>query len=252
MNGGEKALEGTKTTGAGVASPFRTAAVLFLSLCAIAWLSANGRREARAEESNDAPFAGEIAAFEMWDRQNAVPRDGILFVGSSSIRLWQTAESFPNLPVINRGFGGSTIADVNRYADRIVVKYKPRLIVFYAGDNDIAGGKSPQQVFNDFKQFVEYVSKELPESRIVYLSIKPSPSRAKFWPKVEETNSLIEKFVKSNPQLTYVDIATPMLGNDGKPRPNLFLDDELHMNDSGYKIWTEILRPRLISTGLGR
>jgi lysophospholipase L1-like esterase len=209
------------------------------------WISAVDLPDAQARETNDAPFANEIAAFEKWDRQNAVPRDAILFVGSSSIRLWQTAESFPDLPVINRGFGGSTIADVNRYADRIVVKYKPRLIVFYAGDNDIAGGKSPQQVFSDFKLFVAHASKELPESRVVFLSIKPSPSRAEFWPKVREANSLIEEFVKSNPQLTYVDIATPMLGDDGKPRKELFLDDDLHMNEVGYRIWVEVVRPVL-------
>ncbi len=224
----------------------RASSVVTLPFACIIAITACGLTT-HAREPKPAPFESEIAAFEKWDRQNAVPRDAILFVGSSSIRLWQTAESFPELPVINRGFGGSTVADVNRYADRIVVKYKPPVVVLYAGDNDIAAGKSPQQVFSDFKQFVEHVGKELPDTNIIYLSIKPSPSRAKLWPKAMQANSLIEDFMESKPQLTYVDIATPMLGDDGKPRKELFLDDDLHMNEAGYKIWDEVLGSHLNS-----
>jgi lysophospholipase L1-like esterase len=221
---------------------------LLTILCAFSWLVSPDLHTASAKEpatTKPAPFASEIAAFEKWDRQNAVPKDAILFVGSSSIRLWQTAEAFPDLPVINRGFGGSVIAHVNRYADRIVVKYKPRVIVFYAGDNDIASGKSPQRVFDDFKQFVDLVSPKLPKTHIIFLSIKPSPSRAKFWPKVQQANALIKDFIKTNPQLEYIDIATPMLANDGKPRPELFLDDALHLNATGYEVWNKILGPKL-------
>ncbi|MCC7084482.1 MAG: hypothetical protein IT427_05700, partial [Pirellulales bacterium] len=108
-------------------------------------LSLAANAAAKEPNKDSAPFANEIAAFEKWDHQNAVPREAILFVGSSTIRMWQTADAFPELPIINRGFGGSTIADVNRYADRIVFKYKPRTIVFYAGDNDIAAGRSPDR-----------------------------------------------------------------------------------------------------------
>jgi lysophospholipase L1-like esterase len=220
---------------------------IFVTFCAFSWLSVRDQQSSFARVAKESPFETEIVAFEKWDRQNAVPRDGILFVGSSSIRLWPTAESFPDLPVINRGFGGSTIADVNRYTDRIVLKYRPRTIVFYAGDNDIAGGKSPQQVFSDFKQFVEQVKKEMPDTNVIYLSIKPSPSRAKLWPKALQANSLIEEFMQSNPHRAYVDIATPMLGDDGKPRKELFLDDDLHMNEAGYKIWNDVLRSQLDS-----
>jgi lysophospholipase L1-like esterase len=223
---------------------------IFVTFCAFSWLSVRDQQSSFAREAKEPQFETEIVAFEKWDRQNAVPRDCILFVGSSSIRLWPTAESFPDLPVINRGFGGSTIADVNRYTDRIVLKYRPRAVVFYAGDNDIAGGSSPQQVFSDFKQFVDLIAPKLPETHIIFISIKPSPSRAKFWPKVQQANALIEAYIKTIPQLSYVDIATPMLGDDGKPRPSLFCDDELHLNDSGYAIWNKTLAPAIKAKSL--
>jgi lysophospholipase L1-like esterase len=199
-----------------------------------------------ARDPNPARFESEIAAFEKYDRQNSAPKDAVLFVGSSSIRLWPTAESFPNLPVINRGFGGSHISDVVHFADRIVLKYKPRAIVFYAGDNDIADGKSPDQVAADFKKFVDLVHARLPDTLIIYLPIKPSPSRWKLWPKAREANERIEEFTKTNPRLAYVDIATPMLGPDGsEPPASLFLDDRLHLNAKGYELWNEILTPAL-------
>src|SRR6476619_4722811 len=118
-------------------------------------VTSNSASAKESKPTGPARFESEIAAFEKWDHQNAVPRDCILFVGSSTIRLWQTADAFPDLPVINRGFGGSTVADVNYFADRIVFKYKPRTIVFYAGDNDIAGGRSPERVFGDFEKFAD-------------------------------------------------------------------------------------------------
>jgi lysophospholipase L1-like esterase len=195
--------------------------------------------------ANGGPFAAEIAAFENYDRQNSFAKDSVLFVGSSSIRLWQTADSFPDLPVINRGFGGSTIAHVNQYADRIVFKYKPRVIVFYSGDNDIAGGKSPDKVFADFSQFVDSVHERLPETQIIFLPVKPSIARWNVWPKMQTVNERVRDFTKNDKRLTYVDTATPMLGDDGKPRPELFRDDGLHLNNKGYALWDEVLCKRL-------
>lgn len=200
---------------------------------------------ASKEKTDAAPFAGEIAAFEKWDRQNSAPVNAVLFVGSSSIRLWQTAESFPGLPVINRGFGGSQISNVNHYAQQIVVKYKPRLIVFYAGDNDIASGKSSQQVADDFATFVDLVRADLPEVTIIYLPIKPSLARWKMWPQMQKANQLIADRWQRDKHFEYVDTATPMLGDDGQPRSELFLDDGLHMNPAGYEVWNEELRPVL-------
>ena len=193
--------------------------------------------------TGSARFESEIAAFEKWDHQNAVPPHCILFVGSSTIRFWQTADAFPDLPVINRGFGGSTIADVNHFADRIVFKYKPRTIVFYAGDNDIAAGRSPDKVFADFEMFAKSVHKRLPNTKLIYLAIKPSPLRWKLWPQSQTANARIKELIAKNGHDRYVDAATPILGDDGQPRKELFRDDGLHMNPKGYSLWNEILLP---------
>jgi lysophospholipase L1-like esterase/predicted small lipoprotein YifL len=190
-------------------------------------------------------FQPDILALEAWDRQNSPPRDAVLFVGSSSIRMWPTAESFPDLAVINRGFGGSHASDVNHFAERIVLKYAPRMIVYYAGDNDIADGKSPQQVAGDFERFVALVHAKLPDTEIIYLPIKPSLARRQLWPQMQATNALVAEFIRGKQQLAYVDTATPMLGPNGEPRGELFLEDGLHMNAQGYQIWSDLLRDRL-------
>lgn len=192
-----------------------------------------------------ARFESEIAGFEKWDHQNAPPRDPILFVGSSTIRLWQTADSFPDLPVINRGFGGSQTSDVNHFADRIVFKYKPRVIVFYAGDNDIAAGKSPDSVFADIETFRKRMHDRLPTTRLIYLAIKPSPARWKLWPQMQSVNSRVKSISEKVDFVTYIDTAAPILGSDGQPQKDLFRDDSLHMNPKGYASWNEILRPVL-------
>jgi lysophospholipase L1-like esterase len=134
---------------------------------------------------------------------------------------------------------------VNHYAARIVLKYAPRTIVFYAGDNDIADGKSPEQVAEDFEEFVGIVRSKLPEATIIYLPVKPSIARWQLWPKMQEANAIVEQFIGNQPHLQYVDTATPMLGSDGKPRPEIFLEDGLHMNETGYRIWSEILNKEL-------
>jgi lysophospholipase L1-like esterase len=214
---------------------------IYLTACGLA-------AAARASEVPDPDperFDTEIRAFEAWDQQNSSPPGAVLFVGSSSIRMWQTAESFPKVPAINRGFGGSHVSDVNHFAERIVVKYKPRLIVFYAGDNDIASGKPLQQVFNDFQAFVQLVHKRLPKTRILYLPIKPSRARWPLWPKMQQANAHVATLAASDDQLDYVDTATPMLGDDGEPRRELFLDDGLHLNDNGYAVWNVVLAPYL-------
>ncbi len=219
------------------------AAALMLAACGLA---ATAKEPALPIANPDpARFASEIAAFEAWDRQNTAPQNAILFVGSSSIRMWQTAECFPDLAVINRGFGGSHASDVNHFAERIVLKYAPRTIVFYAGDNDIADGKSPEQVAGDFERFVEIVHAKIPDTEIIYLPVKPSLARWRLWLEMQATNALVQEFIRGQQQLAYVHTATPMLGSDGQPRPELFLDDGLHMNAQGYKIWSDLLRDKL-------
>jgi len=190
-------------------------------------------------------FAAEIKAFAEWDSRNAVPADPVLFVGSSSIRLWRTRESFPDLPVINRGFGGSQVSDLLHFADRAVFPYKSRVIVFYAGDNDLAAGKSAQRIFEDCRRFIGLVHARRPATRIVFLGIKPSRARWSLWPQAREANDRVADFCKSDNRLSFIDLGTPLLGPDGMPRADLFLQDQLHLNAQGYAVWSKALAPVL-------
>lgn len=196
--------------------------------------------------SDSSELEPEIAAFEAADRRTRPRHRSILFVGSSSIRMWETLQAdFPDLPVVNRGFGGSEISDVVRYAERIVVPHVPRVVVLYAGDNDLAAGKTPAQVFTDFKSFIGLICRELPATKVVFIAIKPSIERFGIIDKVRETNRLIRNYARNRDKLVYVDIFTPMLNASGKPRPELFLEDGLHMNADGYAIWRERIAPIL-------
>ncbi len=200
----------------------------------------------RAQEKNpSARWENEIAAFERQEKDAPPARGGAIFLGSSSIRLWKLDQSFPDLKALNRGFGGSQLADAVSYAPRLLYQQQPRLIVLYAGDNDLADGKKPEQVFADFKEFVAVVRKGLPETRILFLSIKPSPARLTLMDKARQTNVLIADFCKEQKGVEFVDVFGPLLGTDGKPRAELFRADGLHLNDKGYRVWAEILEPRL-------
>jgi lysophospholipase L1-like esterase len=189
-----------------------------------------------------------IRAFEAVDRTNPPPKRAVLFVGSSSFRLWTNlARDFAGHPVINRGFGGSQLSDVNTFLDRIVIPYLPRLILLYAGDNDIAAGKTPEQVLADFQRFVRRVQAVLPETRIGFVSIKPCPAREKFLAEVRAANRLIEQQCASDARLTFIDIFTPSLQADGRPRSDIYLPDGLHPNERGYALWASAIRPVLTS-----
>ena len=170
-----------------------------------------------------------IRQFEQWDSKNTFPSDAVLFVGSSSILMWPTAECFGEFAVINRGFGGSQISEVNYFTGRIVLCYKPKVIVFYAGDNDVAAGKSARRVFDDYQKFVKLVHEKLPETRIIYVGIKPSGSRWSLWPVMNEANMMIKDFSGKNGRLYYFDSASPLLDTCGKPNPAFFLKDRLHL-----------------------
>jgi lysophospholipase L1-like esterase len=187
----------------------------------------------------------EIRAFEEKDRKQAPEPGAVLFLGSSSIRQWDTTKAFPDSKIINRGFGGSQIADSVHFADRIALPYKPRLIVFYAGDNDIAAGKSADEVFADFKEFVGKIHASLPKTRIAFIAIKPSPLRWKFFDTQCRANDRIREFINSDGRLSYIDVVKPMLGDDGEPRRELFKKDNLHLSDEGYRLWTRLVNPFL-------
>ena len=191
-----------------------------------------------------AAFAPEIARFEAEDRTNPPAPGGILFVGSSSIRFWtDLASDFPGEPVFNRGFGGSTFPDLIWYAPRIVLPYRPRMIVLYEGDNDVAAGRTPRQIVADYETFVDMVRRVLPATRVVFVSIKPSPSRWQLADRMRDANTLVRRAIARDTLATYVDVFTPMLGADGRPRADLYRPDSLHMTAAGYAIWRARLAP---------
>jgi len=188
------------------------------------------------------PWEQAIQEFEAADRLHPPPRDGVLFVGSSSIRMWKLAESFPGLPVIPRGFGGSRIADSTEFAARIVLPAKPRVVILYAGDNDVAGGRTAAGVLDDFKAFVAAVHAGLPDARIVFISIKPSPARWALWPEMQKANALVRAHAEGLSFLRFLDVTALMLGADGQPRPELYVEDRLHMSPAGYRVWVDLVK----------
>jgi lysophospholipase L1-like esterase len=188
----------------------------------------------------------EMAAFRRSDTAQQPRPGGILFLGSSSIRMWSTlATDFPGIRSVNRGFGGSHISDSVEYLEALVVPHAPRQVVFYAGGNDLAAHKSPEQVAGDFRALVEGVRARLPETQFTFISIAPNPARWAMVDKMKETNALVREFCNSEPGLAYVDVFSDMLGPDGLPRPDIFREDRLHMNGDGYRLWTRLIRPHL-------
>ena len=150
------------------------------------------------------------------------------------------------LTVIPRGFSGSNMNDVLHYADRIITPYRPRAVLLYEGDNDIAQGIAPEKIQQTFIELVEKVHAELPKTRFYVLSIKPSPSRWHMWPRMQRANELLAQACAQDGRLTYVDVASGMLGEDGEPRGDIFKEDKLHMNRKGYEIWRDALRSVII------
>lgn len=193
-------------------------------------------------------FAGEIAAFEAADRERPPPERPIVFVGSSSIRLWDTLEEdMAPLPVLNRGFGGSQLAHAIHFADRAVIRYRPRAVVLYAGDNDLdeRTGKRAADVVRDFRTFAGLVHAAVPDARIYYLAIKPSRMRWARWPEMAQANAEIAALCADDPRLGFLDVATPMLATGEPPARELFIFDGLHLSAEGYALWTRVVKPRL-------
>jgi lysophospholipase L1-like esterase len=194
------------------------------------------------------PFQDEIDAYKAEDKKKLPPSNAILFVGSSSIRMWNNLDRyFPEHTVINRGFGGSGLNDAIGYTGDIITSYRPKQIVIYSGENDVASGNvTAKEVSDRFATLFHKIRKELPGTHIVYISMKPSPSREKFRSVIEDGNRMIREFIAGQKNAVYVDIFTPMLGSDNKPRKELFLDDDLHMNEKGYAIWQKAIEPHLM------
>jgi lysophospholipase L1-like esterase len=220
-------------------------AVLLASSLLRADVPAASNQQAPAKSPSE-KWDKEIRAYEAADRVNPPPQGAVLFVGASGIRMWKTlAQDFPGEKVINRGFGGSEMADSVYYAERIVIPYKPRLIVIQAGGNDINNHKSPETVLADFRAFVEKVRVKLPDVRIAYLGMNPSPSRWAQREKQQKGNQLIKAYAASEKNLDFIEFWDVLLGPDGQPREDLFIADRLHNNAAGYKIRAEVVRPHL-------
>lgn len=194
-------------------------------------------------EPTKSPWESSIAAFEATDQKSPPPADPILFVGSSTIRMWNVKKFFPVLTTLNRGFGGSAFADLSLFFDRVVLPYKPRIAVVYSGDNDIASGKTPEQVAADYAAFHAKFRAAFPETPVVFLAIKPSIARWALYDKMKEANKLIAEQHKADTHFTALDLGPLMMGEDGKPRTELFIKDGLHLSDAGYKLWSEELIP---------
>ncbi len=191
-------------------------------------------------------WAKDIDTFTTADLGRPPPQNAVLFLGSSTIVKWKTlAQDFPSVQTINRGFGGSELADSVFYLDRIAIPYGPRIIVVYAGDNDLSAGKSPETVAADFEAFCTKIHAALPATKIVFISIKPSPSRWKIRDRMQQTNALIAAYCAKDKRSAFLDVWRTMLDAKGEPRTELFVTDMLHMNPAGYALWTPLLRPLL-------
>ncbi|WP_454688818.1 SGNH/GDSL hydrolase family protein [Achromobacter aloeverae] len=188
-----------------------------------------------------------LAAFAAADKEHPPKPGGVLFVGSSSIRLWSNLESdFSSLPVVvKRGFGGSRMMDCTQHLHALVAPYKPHLVLVYAGDNDLAEGRTPQQVLQSFRKFVEGVRADLPKTRIAYISIKPSPLRASLMPQIQEANALIKAYTLTVPNADFIDVYSSMVDDKGQPRTALFREDKLHLNADGYALWKRLITAHL-------
>jgi hypothetical protein len=195
---------------------------------------------------NFAQWEKEIEAFEASDRTNPPPKHAILFTGSSMIRKWTTlARTFPDQKIIRRGVGGCEVVDITHFADRILFPYEPKMIFFRTGGNDIANGKSPEEVFDDYKDFAATVHARLPDTEIIFIAWNATPLRWAQHEKEQKLNQLVRDYSKQMPHLQYCETSDMVLDQDGKPRPELFMPDRLHFNAEGYKLLAARVRPFL-------
>lgn len=223
---------------------FRTA-LAFSTIALIAGCS-SVHIDPDAREAAAKKWADELAAFDAADAKSPPQPGGLLLVGSSSFRKWtNAAESFPEKHVTNRGFGGSQMHELLALTDRLVWPYEPSEILVYEGDNDIAAKKEPAQIAKEFREFAQLVHRHLPKAKIYFVAIKPSPSRVKLMPQAAEANKMVADYCATKSWLNYIDVVSAMLDANGKPRPEIFVSDNLHMNGKGYELWTKIVRRAL-------
>ncbi|HRO68871.1 MAG TPA: GDSL-type esterase/lipase family protein [Chitinophagaceae bacterium] len=201
-----------------------------------------------AQDSKPA-FWNDIQSFKQRDSAVAPPGNAILFIGSSSFTMWKDVQQdFPSFTIINRGFGGSTLLDQLRYVRDIVYPYHPKQIIVYCGENDLAASNQTtgEDVADRFKELFQQIRKKFPKVQVTYVSMKPSPSRQMLLPKMIRGNELIKKFLATKKRTGYIDVYKEMIDDEGKPRTDIFLDDNLHMNEKGYTIWRRMIAPHLM------
>ena len=213
--------------------------IISLALAALLIAAPAGAQDAAVR------FEKEVSAYEAADLGAPPPKGQVVFVGSSTIVDWDAAKYFPDLRIINRGLWGSALLDAARLVDRLILPHQPRTVVIYAGDNDIDAGKTTEEVTIQFERFVRAIHAKLPQTRIVYIGIKPSPLRWMTIDRMRAANAMIRQICSRDDRIAYVDVDGAMLGWDEKPRPELYAADGLHLSAQGYQLWTTLLRPFL-------
>jgi lysophospholipase L1-like esterase len=222
-------------------------AITLLAMLPLAEIPGQHAPRSYVEARDYTRWEKEVAAYETADRQDPPPKDGILFIGSSTIRLWRTlSDDFPHHKVINRGFGGTEIVDSTHFADRLIFPHEPKQIFLRAGGNDIHAGRVPKEVAADFAEFVRVVHARLPRTEILYISVSPAPARWGESDKYRELNRLIRAMALAMPRVGFVDTYDVSLTPDGAARPELFVKDRLHFAPAGYKLLAERVRPFLV------
>ena len=215
--------------------------LITLATCAaIVHVAEDGEQESRWEQV--------IQGFEAADQENPPPENAILFTGSSSIVFWRSlTEDMAPLTVVNRGFGGSQMFELNMFRDRIVTPYKPRAVLIYEGDNDVAAGKQPGEILAEYRDFVAHLAERLPNTDVYFIAVKPSVLRAQLWSTMVEVNTALQALADEYDHVSFLDTSTPMLNDNGTVMADLLVEDGLHMNAKGYAIWTDVIKPVLIA-----
>lgn len=222
-------------------------AATLLALSLLGGCASRSATPAGLDPVSSSEWATDMAGFALEDAAKPPPERPVVFTGSSSVRMWDTlARDFPDVAVLNRGFGGSQVRDAVWYAEEVALRYRPRQIVLYAGDNDISDGRSPAQVLADTRAFVDRIHAARPGTPIALLGIKPSPSRSHLLDLQRQANDALRDWASRQRHVTYIDVFTPMLGADGMPKESLFIADRLHMNAAGYALWRGIIDPHLV------
>ena len=223
---------------------------LYRSWVRILWLALFAQSAVATSYPNAERYRSTIEEFRKSEEATPVPKGNIVATGSASMRGWHSriAVDLAPLTIIPRGFGGSNMYDLRYFLLELVLKHEPRAVMIYEGDNDAALGASSEQVILHFQAIVEELHIKLPETRIYVLAVKPSPARWHLWPIMSETNKQLSALSEANPLITFIDVATPMLGADGRPLTSIFVEDMLHMNDKGYDIWRDAVRNVIVNS----